>query len=293
MNPLQTDPVQALISDELRQWVQGQHQSGHDAAQLLRAMQDSGWSATQARQVLQHLLPQAGDLPAALAPAATQATAQRGPDIRPAHGQPWVDGGDRRVPVLCQWNTPRIVVLGQVLDAQECDELIAQARSRLRRSQTVQASDGEAQVHDARTSDGMFFQRGETDLCERIEARLARLMDWPVENGEGLQVLRYGVGAEYRPHFDYFDTRQPGAPAVLRRGGQRLATVVIYLNSPPAGGSTVFPDAGVEVMPLQGHAVFFSYPQATPASLSLHAGTPVLAGEKWVATKWVRERRFD
>ncbi len=62
-------------------------------------------------------------------------------------------------------------------------------------------------------------------------------------NGEGLQVLRYGPGAEYRPHYDYFDPEQPGTPAILKRGGQRVASLVMYLNTPTRGGATTFPDA--------------------------------------------------
>ena len=67
----------------------------------------------------------------------------------------------------------------------------------------------------------------------------------------------------------------------------------MYLNTPEAGGATVFPDVRLEVAPVKGNAVFFSYDRAHPVSRSLHGGAPVLAGEKWVATKWMRERRFD
>ena len=60
------------------------------------------------------------------------------------------------------------------------------------------------------------------------------LLDWPLENGEGLQILRYRPGAEYKPHYDYFDPAEPGTPAILKRGGQRLASIVCYLNTPEA-----------------------------------------------------------
>ena len=72
-----------------------------------------------------------------------------------------------------------------------------------------------------------------------------------------------------------------------------MASIVCYLNSPERGGSTVFPDVQLEVLPVQGHAVFFSYERAHPVTRTLHAGSPVLAGEKWVATKWLREGRFE
>ncbi|MDQ3271200.1 MAG: 2OG-Fe(II) oxygenase, partial [Pseudomonadota bacterium] len=133
---------------------------------------------------------------------------------------------------------------------------------------------------------------GETGLVATIEARIAKLLDWPVENGEGLQVLRYGPGAEYKPHYDYFDPAEAGSATILARGGQRVATLIMYLQEPVEGGATVFPDLRLQVVPRRGSAVFFSYSQAHPSSQSLHGGMPVLAGEKWIATKWLREREF-
>jgi len=175
---------------------------------------------------------------------------------------------------------------------EECDALREAAGPRLARSETVDNTTGGSEVNEARTSVGMFFGRGESALIGRIEARIARLLNWPIENGEGLQVLHYRPGAEYKPHYDYFDPDQPGTPSILARGGQRLATVVMYLSNPERGGGTVFPDLKLEVAPQKGHAVFFSYPVAHPASQSLHGGAPLLEGEKWVATKWLREGVF-
>jgi prolyl 4-hydroxylase len=111
-------------------------------------------------------------------------------------------------------------------------------------------------------------------------------------HGEGLQILRYRPGAEYRPHFDYFDPQHSGTARILERGGQRVGTLVIYLNTPDGGGGTTFPDAGLEVAPVRGNAVFFSYDRAHASTRTLHGGAPVTAGEKWVATKWLREGVF-
>jgi hypothetical protein len=133
----------------------------------------------------------------------------------------------------------------------------------------------------------------DASVIAHLEQRLARLLNWPVENGEGLQILRYGPGTEYKPHYDYFDPAAPGTASILKRGGQRVATVVMYLNDPQAGGATVFPDVQFECLPVRGNAVFFNYSQPDPSSRSLHAGAPVLRGEKWIATKWLREGRFD
>jgi prolyl 4-hydroxylase len=67
----------------------------------------------------------------------------------------------------------------------------------------------------------------------------------------------------------------------------------MYLNTPARGGGTVFPDVEFEVEPIKGNAVFFSYDRPHSSTRTLHGGAPVIEGEKWVATKWLRERRFD
>jgi len=86
------------------------------------------------------------------------------------------------------------------------------ATKRLARSETVHLDTGGSEVNASRTSEGMFFNRGENAVCARIEARIAALLQWPLENGEGLQVLRYRPGAEYKAHYDYFDPAHSGTP---------------------------------------------------------------------------------
>jgi prolyl 4-hydroxylase len=203
-----------------------------------------------------------------------------------------IDAGDRWVDVITHLNHPRVVVLGNLLSAEECDAIIESAKPRLARSLTVQTATGGEELNPDRTSNGMFFNRGQTPEVTALEERIARLVGWPVENGEGLQVLHYRPGAEYKPHYDYFDPDEPGTPTILKRGGQRVATLVMYLNEPTRGGGTTFPDVGLEVAPVRGHAVFFSYDRPHPSTRTLHGGAPVLEGEKWVATKWLREGEF-
>jgi prolyl 4-hydroxylase len=197
-----------------------------------------------------------------------------------------------RVRVLTTMKHPRVVVFGGLLTDAECETLMSQAKPRLLRSETVQNETGGSEVNDSRTSDGMFFERGETTLIDRVEKRIAELLHWPLDHGEGLQVLRYRPGAEYKPHHDYFDPVHSGTPRILERGGQRVGTLVIYLNTPEGGGATTFPDVGLEVAPVRGNAVFFSYDRPHVSTKTLHGGAPVTAGEKWVATKWLREGVF-
>ena len=277
-----------VVTPELREWIVAQAAAGHSPEVVVEAMRVSGWEEGVARTALAAVL---GEKAAASVAAAAPARPLPGRHI--SVERPRVPAGDREVEVLMAMSHPRVVVFGDLLSAEECTELIELASRRLSRSETVATRTGDSEVNEARTSDGMFFLPAEFPVCARLEARLARLLDWPLENGEGLQILRYRPGAEYKPHYDYFDPAEPGTPAILKRGGQRLASIVCYLNTPEAGGATVFPEAGIEVAPVRGNAVFFSYEQPHPSTRTLHGGAPVLAGEKWVATKWMREGRFE
>ncbi len=284
-----------VVTEELRRWIVAQAEAGCRPQDVVQAMQASGWEEAVAldameRTLRQHLrkLDDADDPPdTALPPANTVPE----PVLGGACEVTLSDG--QTVRVLSGLSRPRVLVLGGLLTDDECVELMAQARPKLARSETVDNATGGSEVNAARTSDGMFFERGQTPLIARLEARMAELLCWPVEHGEGLQILRYRPGAEYRPHHDYFDPVHPGTPRILERGGQRVGTLIVYLNTPTAGGSTVFPDVGLEVAPLRGNAVFFSYDRPHASTHTLHGGAPVTAGEKWVATKWLREGVFS
>jgi len=288
-------PQHQPITAELRRWIVAQATAGHPPDIVLDAMKASGWDEAVALDALETTMREH-----LVSPDRTwSANDDAGGPARPVPGgallagQPTVRAGDRDVRVVVAMQSPRVVVVADLLSPEECGEMIALARSRLTRSETVETSTGGSAVNAARTSDGMFFKPAEFPVCARLEQRLAALVDWPLENGEGLQVLRYRPGAEYRPHYDYFDPAEPGTPTILKRGGQRVASIVCYLKTPEAGGATIFPDIGLEVAPVQGNAVFFSYDRPHPSTRTLHGGAPVTAGEKWVATKWLRESRFE
>jgi prolyl 4-hydroxylase len=291
------------VTPELRQWIIEQAVAGHTPESVLEAMKVAGWNEDVAATALEdtlrdHLQSRSPGRPIQQpAPAQTQAHAvttagTRVPDIDLSGSSCQVDAGDRQVRIIATLSSPRVVVLGGLLSDEECAALIEASKPRMARSLTVQTQTGGEETNPDRTSNGMFFNRGESELIQRIEARIARLVQWPVDHGEGIQVLNYKAGAEYKPHYDYFDPGEPGTPTILKRGGQRVATLVMYLNEPARGGGTTFPDAGLEVEPQRGNAVFFSYDRPHASTRTLHGGAPVIDGEKWVATKWLREGVF-
>ena len=282
-----------LITDDLRRWIVAQTEAGCRPEDVLAAMHDSGWAEAVAAAALEQTLRERlAELDAETGAAAPAARAAKVPEPDLAGAPAVLLAGGRQVRVLATLQRPRVVVFGGLLSDDECRGLMALAEPRLLRSETVDNATGGSEVNAARTSDGMFFERGEAPLITAVEQRIAELLRWPLDHGEGLQVLRYRPGAQYRPHHDYFDPAHPGTARILQRGGQRVGTLVMYLNAPEGGGATTFPDVGLEVAPVRGNAVFFSYDRAHPATGTLHGGAPVTAGEKWVATKWLREGVF-
>ena len=160
-----------------------------------------------------------------------------------------------------------------------------------------------------RTSSGMFLLRGQDAVVAAIEARIAAHAHIPATHGESIQVLHYAPGELYEPHFDSFHEEFN-----QRNGGQRIATLLMYLTDVEEGGETVFPSstdkpqagaaagavsecarAGVAVPPRAGDALLFYSltPDGRVDPKSLHGGCPVLRGDKWSATKWMRVGPFD
>ncbi|SAL20143.1 2OG-Fe(II) oxygenase superfamily protein [Caballeronia arvi] len=216
------------------------------------------------------------------------------------YGKPMLPPGrvlaasDRAAHKLFSCEEPVVALLCDVLSDEECDRLIEIGRERVQRSSVVDPDSGSEVLIDARKSEGAFVNGSTDALVATIDRRLAELVQQPVENGEDLHILRYDEGGEYRPHFDYFPEEQAGSKHHMLRGGQRVATLILYLNEVEQGGDTTFPDIGLTIHPRRGAALYFEYVnelgQTDPRTL--HAGTPVERGEKWIATKWIRRGRF-
>lgn len=191
--------------------------------------------------------------------------------------------------------SPYLAVLENLLTESECRQLIGIAVEKgFDNSGVVDDQSGQSVSHIGRTSRGVFFRHDEHYLVDEIVNRISKLTDWPSRRSEGLQLLRYEIGEKYEPHYDWFDITIPGAKNHLARGGQRVATTVIYLATPDAGGGTNFPRLGAEFTPRSGSAVFFRNltEASVPDERSLHGGSPVVRGHKIVATFWQRESDF-
>lgn len=186
---------------------------------------------------------------------------------------------------------PRICVLNQFLTEVECEHLIKISTDSLAPSTSVDNDTGEVKLIESRSSWNTYFYTGHDEVISGIEHRIYLLTGIPVENGEGIQILRYEVGQQYKSHYDYFNEN---ATAHTAHGGQRIATVLMYLGEPVSGGETEFPLAGVKVKPIRGNALLFwnTFPEGQVDPTTLHSSLPVTEGVKWTATKWLRQHPY-
>ncbi|KAF5455719.1 hypothetical protein F2P56_025267 [Juglans regia] len=216
------------------------------------------------------------------------------------------DRGEQWTEVLA-WE-PRAFIYHNFLSREECEYLISLAKPHMKKSTVVDSTTGKSKDSRVRTSSGMFLRRGRDKIIRDIEKRIADFSFIPAEHGEGLQVLHYEVGQKYEPHFDYFLDEFN-----TKNGGQRIATVLMYLSDVEEGGETLFPAAtknfssvpwwhelsecakeGLSVKPKMGDALLFwsMRPDATLDPSSLHGSCPVIRGNKWSATKWMHVEEY-
>jgi len=228
------------------------------------------------------------------------------PPLQPAESG---DPGYHTVPFQVLSWYPRIILFPKFLDHSKCDHIVEIGKKKLGPSGlSLRKGENMDRMRDVRTSSGTFLSRSADPdgVLAEVEDRIAAWTSLPVAHGEPFNLLRYETGQHYDSHYDVFDeTYGP-------QQSQRMATVLVYLTSVEEGGETVFPlegaqglerlrgidykrcDMGFKYKPVKGDAVLFYsiHPNGTIDKHSLHGGCPVQRGEKWVMTKWLRDKCF-
>ncbi len=187
---------------------------------------------------------------------------------------------------------PRVYTISNFLSPMECKAIIARAKGENMDRAKV-SGPNEGVVSKARTNDVCWVDHNFDIAFSRIGRRIAGLVGMPLSHAESFQVIRYSPGAEYKGHFDAFDPTTDTGKRNWARGGQRLITALGYLNHVEEGGETRFTKLDMAVEPEPGKLLVFH--NCEPGSirkhpLSLHAGCPVIKGEKWAFNLWFRSR---
>lgn len=187
------------------------------------------------------------------------------------------------------WDPPRVV--DSVLTRDECKYIMEKADKLFNRS-TVVGTNG----YDAsRTSETAWISKDDP-VARKVFEKASELTGKPMECCEDLQVVRYKPGTFYRAHHDSCCEDSQACVDFENRGGQRVATLLVYLNDEFTDGETHFPEHGdLKMTAPPGSAIFFKPMGTTEAKChpkALHAGLPISSGTKYVCNAWVRENNF-
>lgn len=181
---------------------------------------------------------------------------------------------------------PHIARFTAFFTPEECAYLAGAAAPMLQPSVVVDAATGRQVRDPVRTSDGIGFPWPlENPAIHALNRRIAAASGTAIAQSEPLQVLRYKPGDQYRTHLD----------AIPGFANQRILTMIVWLNQDYEGGETFFPTPDLKIRGRAGDAILFrnAGPDGRRDPDSAHAGLPVTAGQKWIASKWIRERPFE
>lgn len=189
--------------------------------------------------------------------------------------------------------SPRIRTIDSFMSPDECAWMIALGGPKLSRASVYDHQAAGSQVVSARSNKAGAIVLLDMDVVTVfLTARMANTTGLPSQWFEPPTVLQYSPGEEFQPHYDFLDQSVPGHAAELKRGGQRIATFLTYLNEGYAGGETDFPRIGYRFKGRTGDALVFGNvePSGKPDPRTMHAGLPPTSGEKWLLSQWVRDR---
>jgi prolyl 4-hydroxylase len=199
---------------------------------------------------------------------------------------------DENLPEYAKLEDPyqKPFVLNHLLTEEQCRALLSYAADKLKDSEVVGGLE-----KNLRNSKQCWLSKNDPMISEMYH-KLAALFNIPFDNAEDLQIVRYLPGQFFKDHHDGCCDNVDKCRQFLEKSGQRILTVLIYLNEDFTGGETQFRNLDLKLKVPPGDAIVF-FPTATGTNkchpLALHAGTSVLSGEKWVANVWFHSKKFN
>ena len=181
-------------------------------------------------------------------------------------------------------DAPWAVRFAGLLTAAECAYLVDLAARAFQPAQVRNPAGGMIRDPIRNSDEATLHWMIEDPVVHALNRRIAVASGTTPEQGEALQILRYGPGQQYRAHYDFNPTL----------GNQRVLTALAYLNHDYKGGETTFVKTGLKVRGRKGDVLLFrnTLDGQTVDPLSEHAGLPVTRGVKYLASRWIRAARM-
>lgn len=180
-----------------------------------------------------------------------------------------------------------LFIVEDFLSQEDCLSLIKSIDIQVKPSDVIGEKAG-----SHRTSQTANLNHNDLELSKAIDQRISDLLGISAELSEPIQGQRYYAHEYYKAHHDWFNPEVESGQKELELGGQRTWTFMIYLNDVEQGGETYFPLLNVMFTPMRGRAVCWRniHSDGSINHSTLHEAKPVLAGTKYIITKWFREK---
>jgi len=169
---------------------------------------------------------------------------------------------------------------------QECEDIIKESSVfGLTNSQLTVYAEGYRTSKTAHMTD-------DNKITKLVFDRIKTIMNIDKCYAEPMQLQKYEVGQEFKEHSDYFQESVEVEKEILNEGGQRTWTFMIYLNDTEEGGETIFHKLGFKIKPRKGSAIawYNLNEDGSGNDNTMHSGSPIIKGEKYVITQWFRDK---
>ena len=181
--------------------------------------------------------------------------------------------------------------LDNFLTQEECSYFIELIDKSNYRSSVAGGAEKISTESDVRTSHSSTLPPGD-EKVDNLKKKIAAYLGLPPEKGETLQGQLYNPGEFFKPHTDYFDPESYKNHCMS--SGNRTNTFMLYLNEGMIGGETNFPQLGIKIAPKTGKAVTWkNLINGEKQPNTLHEGSSVIEGKKYIITSWWRENTWD
>jgi len=182
------------------------------------------------------------------------------------------------------------IVYENLITENEANYIIDTAKDSFKESEIIGGFD-----KSIRKSKTTWMYKDDPKIYE-IMKRICDLTNHDIDNTEALQVVQYEPGGFYNDHHDACCDNDDKCTEFVENGGQRVLTVLIYLNDAFTGGATRFSAIEKEIKPPKYGGVVFRPLEENSNKchpLALHKGMPVESGIKYVCNIWIREGKYN
>lgn len=187
-----------------------------------------------------------------------------------------------------------IFKIKNVLTEDQCNRTIEIIKNKCQKSSVIDYESGGSAISEFRTSSTAYLFRKDNSVISEIEDAILTIVGIPEKYSEQIQGQYYKVGEQFKPHFDTLFPSSEKQKKDIEIFGNRTWTAMVYLNNTPKGGHTRFTELDLETVPNMGDMILWQNTrEGSNIPESKHWGMPVEEGEKFILTKWFREKVYQ